>query len=118
MDLTIIAYLIILARKRGGQRKKSVTYSTLCRDCKLDLKMNNLKDIATLAKSLTKISSSEALNGRPLISALVVNEETGIPGDGFYTLAKKLGKFNGKENSKKAFFKKESVLVRAFWQKI
>ena len=41
---------------------------------------------------LGEISERCHLQGEPMLSALVVNKDTGIPGEGFYTLAKSLGK--------------------------
>lgn len=41
---------------------------------------------------LDEISRNEASEGRPLLSAVVVNSDTRSPGDGFYRLASELGR--------------------------
>ena len=41
---------------------------------------------------LDAISRDEASEGRPMLSAVVVNADTGRPGDGFYRLACEIGR--------------------------
>lgn len=41
---------------------------------------------------LDGISRAEAREGRPMLSAVVVNQDTGRPGDGFYRLAAEIGR--------------------------
>ena len=45
-----------------------------------------------LSEFLDAINRSEHRAGRGLLSTLVVNKETGIPGDGFFGLAEELGR--------------------------
>lgn len=41
---------------------------------------------------LCEISEAEDANGRGMLSVVVVNKTTGIPGKGFFTLARRLGR--------------------------
>lgn len=66
---------------------------------------------------LGEISEDEVNAGRPILSAVAVNIE-GSPGDGFYTLAKLLGKLQ--EDSPEAriqFWVKERDAVYETWQR-
>ena len=115
MDEIIREYLITLAKK-----KDVISYQNLCRKCKLPLSMSNPTNNKKLMDALTRISKSEAENGRSLLSVLVVGAFSKIPGIGFYTLAKELGKYSGSDDEmeKKAFFKKERDKVFLDWIKI
>jgi len=44
-----------------------------------------------------EISANEVGKGRPMISAIVVNKDTGMPGQGFYNLARNLGRYRGND---------------------
>jgi hypothetical protein len=45
-----------------------------------------------MATILGEISEAENARGRGMLSGVVVNRETGMPGDGFFTLARHLGR--------------------------
>jgi hypothetical protein len=115
-DLAIIAYLIPLAQKKGAC---SIGYKELCEKCNLELDMQNPQHSKVLADSLTRISESEHENGRPLLSAIVFDKKKGLPGNGFFTMATNLKKYNGgNENDLKkiAFFSQERDAVYNHWQ--
>ena len=57
-----------------------LTYSDLCRICKIDISPR------LLGAPLGEISSIAYELGLPLLSALVCNKSTSMPGDGFYQL--------------------------------
>lgn len=118
MDLTVMAYLIPLAQKRGAG---SITYQELCIKCKFPLNMQMPLDVKILADSLTRISESEHKNGRPLLSAIVFDKKKGLPGNGFFTMAANLKKYNGgNENDLKkiVFFTQERDAVYDYWQNL
>ena len=118
IDLTIMAYLIPLAQKKGAC---TITYQELCNKCKILLDMQNPQHVQILAKSLTTISESEHRNGRPLLSAIVFDKKKGIPGNGFFTMAADLKKYNGgNENDLKKiiFFTQERDAVYDYWQNL
>jgi hypothetical protein len=57
-----------------------------------------------LDEQLDDISRREDKAGRGMLSAVVVNKKTGMPGDGFFALAEELGReFDNRE----AFFEQE-----------
>lgn len=63
---------------------------------------------------LTGISRDEHKAGRPLLSVVVVGTDKGIPGPGFFTLAKELGLMQGEDQ--KAFFEEELKKVHEQWR--
>ena len=109
-DLKIKAELINLAKQ-----KKTVGYQELCNKCKLPLEVKNDSDLKILSDSLTRISKSEHEEKRPLLSALVFDSNKGMPGNGFFTMAKELKKFKGSELD---FFIDELKAVYSEWQKM
>jgi hypothetical protein len=67
-------------------------------------------------RMLGEISKFEHEHGRPLLSAVVIRSDLKRPGDGFFKLAKELGKFKGesKEDQKK-FWNRELQAVYTTW---
>lgn len=64
-----------------------------------------------------EISEDEVKHGRPMLSALAVQKNTGEPGDGFFILAAKLKQFKGKsEAEKKSFLAKEKRKLYEIWK--
>ena len=67
----------------------------------------------TILDGINRIENNE---GRPLLSAVVVNKNRNIPGDGFFDLAKSLGlQSSGEDNVK--FWLKEIHRVYNYWRK-
>ena len=63
-----------------------------------------------------EISEDEVNCNRPMLSALVVERNTGLAGKGFFKLAADLGKFTGKsEAQQKLFLAKEKRKLFEFW---
>lgn len=62
------------------------------------LDMSLADDRNRIADILDEISTFENAQGRPLLSVVVVQAETGRPGKGFYKLAARLGLFSGKSD--------------------
>jgi hypothetical protein len=72
----------------------------------------------TLASLLGDISLSEHIKGEPMLSVVIVNKDTKRAGDGFFKLAKELGRFNGSLKSdvdKDIFFISELKKVFSLW---
>lgn len=65
------------------------------------------------AHMLGEISRRENENGRPLLSAVVVLQDTFRPGKGFFTLARELGLHSGDDE---AFFSEELKRVWDTWE--
>jgi hypothetical protein len=58
----------------------------------LNFSMDNPHHRKELGRILGEISTDEHQEGRPLLSAIVVHKENHLPGEGFFKLAKELGK--------------------------
>lgn len=66
---------------------------------------------------LGEICDFENSNGRPMLSALVIRPDIGIPGKGFFELADEFGKLKSfSDYDKKAFWEQELQAVYALWK--
>jgi hypothetical protein len=65
-----------------------------------------------LSQMLRAVSLHEHQQGRPLLSAVVVSQDTGIPGSGFFTLLRSLGVYGSDEHS---LFRQELQRVHDHW---
>jgi hypothetical protein len=92
----IYTELITAAKYRG-----TITYQEIAKIVGLPMSGSHMG--SEIGKILGQISEDEVGNGRPMLSAIAVNVQ-GVPGPGFYELAKQLGRL--KENSD----------VDIFWQ--
>lgn len=64
-----------------------------------------------------EISEDEVDRKRPMLSALVVEKNTGLPGEGFFKLASNLNQFNGKSKTEKeVFLAREKRKLYEFWK--
>ena len=66
-----------------------------------------------LHRLLDSISKAENACGRPLLSALVIRVVELYPGQGFFTMAKELGKYQGGDDEN--FAKEERRRVHEYW---
>jgi len=65
---------------------------------------------------LGEISQFEHKHKRPLLSAVVVRLDLGVPGKGFFDLSNHLGRFKGgSRQDKKKFWEQELQTVYATW---
>ena len=65
---------------------------------------------------LDAISRAEVSEGRPMLSAVVVNAKTGLPGPGFFKLAAELGRM-ANVDSDIWFWKRERDAVYEAWKR-
>ena len=63
---------------------------------------------------LEQLSAHEHNEGRPLLSAVVILKDENIPGEGFFTLAKKL-ELMDEEGDRLGFFVRELGRVHDYW---
>ncbi len=68
-----------------------------------------------VGKVVEEISIVEALNRRPMLNAVVVTKETGLPGKGFFELAMRLGKL-APQDDEKDFWERELQEVYNTWK--
>ena len=75
-----------------------------------------------LGEDLGDISEFEHSQGRPLLSSIVVAEENGLPGVGFFEMAERLHDVDGKplfdptSLSKKKYLSQEQKKVFEYWK--
>ena len=94
--------LIEVARNRG-----LITYGELAPIAKLPA-----RNIGSLI--LDAISRDEVNAGRPMLSAVVINADEGIPGYGFFNLAAELNR-TGNADSDDAIWEAEREAVYEHW---
>lgn len=106
-------FLVEIAKKR-----ETINYGELCKAQYKELNFESFPDKTKLYKSLTEISKYEQKHDRHLLSVLVVDEITKIPGSGFFKLATDLNKYNGNESDEQRenFFKEERDNVYKIWE--
>jgi hypothetical protein len=78
------------------------------------LNMGQAADRRAMGQILEEISVSENQAGRPMLSAVVVRADSGDPGSGFYSLARRIGKFPG--GDARQFHAEELQRVHTFWK--
>jgi hypothetical protein len=100
-----------LRRRPAGvaARQQTVTYEEASKWVELSMATAR----SAFFQMLDDINREEHCCGRPMLSAVVVNKETGMPGKGFFDLARKLGKCGEDED---LFYKQELEKVQAFWR--
>lgn len=59
------------------------------------LDMREPGDRAEIGRLLDQISEGEHANGRPLLSAVVIHVQDNMPGNGFFAMARRVGRFAG-----------------------
>jgi len=86
-----------------AKRRTTIPYDILAQRVGL---INQPEWFWVIGKYLGDINEQETPKGNPMISAIVVGKETGIPGDGFWICAYNLKVWDGK-GDKEEFWKKE-----------
>lgn len=107
MDQTVYRHLQRLAREG-----KTATYAVVATLTGLDVA--KAEDRRRLAELLRQVSTSEHGRGRPMLSAVVVLRGRGTPGQGFFHLARELGRYDGSDP--KAFWTAELKQVHDEWR--
>ena len=120
IEETVRNALINIA-KRGNRASSRISYQDLADQCRLVLNgqrldMMNIDHRNYLGDILGNISHEEDESDRPILSALVFNEQKGQPGKGFYDLAKELGRQKPME-SDLVFWSNELNRIYEFWSK-
>ena len=99
-----------------AQAQKIISYGELVEKYGIHMSEDHHEVIGTLEDILCEISSAEHEQGRHLLSVLVVLKKSNAPGEGFYELASRLGKFK-KGGDKTVFFCQELDGVYSDWRK-
>ena len=98
----VYTYLIEAARNR-----ETITYRELAR------KVGLYGDMPRLFRILDDINRDERAAGRPMLSAIVVGA-SGMPGKGFFRLARSLGLYRGIDD--RGFWQEEVRRVHNHWE--
>jgi hypothetical protein len=107
-DEAIRRRLIAAARQR-----QTVSYKDLAKATGREMKGPNWA--VHIGRILGRISSEEAHAGRPLLSVIVVSQDTKRPGGGFYNLGKELGLLQPGETEDR-FIDRQTERVYDYWQ--
>jgi len=95
-----------------ARQNNTISYSEVGEAVELD--MANPGERSKLANTLDQINREEHELGRPLLSAVVVQKESGHPGTGFFELARELGKQKPDEDNQ-IFFTNELKRIFDVW---
>ena len=104
----VYAKLITAAQYRG-----TVNYRQVAKILGIDQAGNHMA--REVGQVLGEISEAEHAVGRPMLSALAISSK-GFPSEGFFNLARDLGKFSSDApEEEKAFWKEEKESVYETW---
>jgi hypothetical protein len=85
--------------KEAARNKRLITYKELAAVVGLDWNKDYGK-CRQIFSILRAICTTEVEQERPMLSAVVVRQDTGMPGAGFFALARQLGRYkNGADYS-------------------
>jgi hypothetical protein len=68
---------------------------------------------ARIGRILDEVNYAEHAAGRPLLSAVVISKDTGMPGEGFFTCARDLRRYTGRDDL--AYWVEELRRVHDYW---
>jgi hypothetical protein len=68
---------------------------------------------ARVGRVLDEANHAEHAAGRPLLSAVVIAKDTGMPGEGFFTCARNLRRYAGRDDL--AYWVEELRRVHDYW---
>ncbi len=108
MNDIIHARLIQAAKAKGF-----VSYADL--SAAISLSLTDAAGLNSLNEILEEIADHEIANGRPLLAAIIVNENTNMPGAGLFAYAKRKGLMKPKDKDTLAFFLAEAKRVHEYW---
>jgi hypothetical protein len=84
--------------KEAARKKELVTYKELAAAAGLDWD-RNYGQCRQIFSILRDICIAEVKQGRPMLSAIAVRQDTGMPGAGFFALARKLDCYQGETDN-------------------
>jgi len=96
---------------RTAQKRRTIYYEDVANIMELPTRGDYMAREA--GQILGEISEWEHNEGRPLLSAVVTRQDMGMPGVGFFKLARQLGKFQGQDEPN--FWRNELQDVYNIW---
>lgn len=112
-------YLIDLAKDKD---RKTVTYKEFCdyfsQNHNIHHEFQTNEGKRELSRVLSKVAIADFKDSKSLLSAVVVLDNIGYPGKGFFRLANRMGKFQYTEDKfeQVLFFADEVRDVYKYWQ--
>ena len=108
-------FLVYCELIRAARHRGTVTYQEIAEI--MGLLLTGARMGAEIGHMIGAISVDEHGYGRPMLSAIAVSVK-GLPGPGFFNLARELGKLqDDSEESERRFWEEEKKEVYATWQK-
>lgn len=105
---------VIYARlTQAAKEKRFVSYSDL--SAAIQLPLTDSAGVNALHLILEEIADHEIANNRPLLAAIIVNENTNMPGSGLFQYAKRKGLMKQNDKDYVTFFVKEAKKVHDYW---
>jgi hypothetical protein len=98
---------------QAAMGKQFVSYRDL--SAAINLSLTDAAGLNALGVLLEEIADHELAAGRPLLPAIIVNENTNMPGGGLFSYAKRKGLMKAKDKDTLAFFLKEAKKVHDYW---
>lgn len=111
MNISLYEYLRDIAARRG-----STTYALAGAVVNLD--MTNQAHRNEISRLLDEISEFEHHENRPLLSACVIRNDLGRPGNGFFEMAQRIGLFLIHGGDRDQFWINELRRVHDYWANI
>ena len=109
-EFLLVYHQAISAARYCGQ----ITYSQVARILGISSRGQNMG--RQIGQVLGEISEDEDRGGRPMLSAVVVGV-SGMPGEGFFVMARRLGKFSGNSpTEQRRFWETECERVYETWR--
>ncbi len=117
IELNRVQKKIKLFLAKVASRKGVVSYSDLCRGVALPYSMANPDHRNQLAEDLGWVSEEELYkHERPMLSCVVVDKNTMMPGKGFFDWAQEL--YDIKIEDRMTFLAEEMRDTHAFWSSL
>jgi hypothetical protein len=99
----------------AAKRRIFISYSEL--GASIQLSLTDATGVNALSEILEAIADNEISNGRPLLVAIIINENTNMPGAGLFNYAKRKGLMKPKDKDTLSFFVGEAKKVHDYWSK-
>ena len=100
---------------RTAKHRELISYKDIAVMMGLPIKGDYMR--SEMGRICGEISGDEMDHGRPMLSAVVVSVMTGMPGDGFFNLARTLGKLKKDDKNEIDFWEQEREAVYQAWKR-
>jgi hypothetical protein len=100
--------------KEVARSRSVITYSDLAPLVNVDIKTSQGR--REIGRLIAEVCAHEVEHGRPMLGSVVMRKDTGMPGNGYFKGACRLGQFDadGKKD-KRAFWAEEMERVYGLW---